>query len=527
MDDTFAIVHISVSQFTNQSITRYGYYAIPNLYGLTSEASLDASGVFELRRIPNFNLRGQGVLVGIIDTGIDYDNPVFLNADGTTKILSIWDQNIQSEEGAPFNTNFGTEYLKEQINQALLSDNPLNIVPSTDENGHGTMMAAIAAGTEVDEENFYGVAPDSELVIVKLRPAKEYLKKFFFIPQEALCYQENSIMWGLLYCVSRARQENRPIVICLGMGSSQTSHNGGTPLGSLMSTLGDFPRVVMVTSVGNEGNLGRHYYGLIDPVIGYNTVELNVSENDKGLSMFFWGDAPGIYTLDILSPSGEYIPRIASGLRVFREISFIFEQTVIYIDILTVETETGDQFILLRFNNVSPGIWRFNVYGQGDLLSGFHIWLPMGDMITRGTYFVQPDIYTTVLSPSTAVVPISVTAYNPVNGTLYINASRGYTRSNSIKPDFGAPGVNYVAPALNGQFIPYNGTGVAASHTAGISALILEWGVVRGNQPTLDTIEIKKYLIRGAERSNILTYPNRDWGYGMLDVFNVFDILRG
>jgi subtilisin family serine protease len=311
------------------------------------------------------------------------------------------------------------------------------------------------------------------------------------------------------------------------MGTSQTSHDGGTPLGNLISVLGDFPRVVTVTSVGNEGNLGRHYYGLIDPVIGYNTVELNVGEKDEGLSMYFWGDAPGIFTLDILSPSGEYIPRLAAGLRVFREISFIFEQTIIYIHILTVESETGDQFILLRFNNVSPGIWRFNVYGQGDLLSGFHIWLPMGDMITRETYFVQPDIYTTVLSPSTAVVPISVTAYNPVNGTLYINASRGYTRTNTIKPEFGAPGVNYVAPALNGQFIPYNGTGVAASHTAGIAALILEWGVVRGNQPTLDTQEIKKYLIRGARRSNILTYPNRDWGYGMLDVFNVFDILRG
>ena len=154
------------------------------------------------------------------------------------------------------------------------------------------------------------------------------------------------------------------------------------------------------------------------------------------------------------------------------------------------------------------------------------MWLPMGDMITVDTYFIEPDIYTTVLSPGAAMVPITVTAYNPVTGTLFVNASRGYSRSNNIKPDLAAPGVNYIAPNLNGEYVTFTGTGVAAAHMAGIVALVLEWGIVKGNQPTLDTVEIKKILIRGAKRSKNLIYPNRDWGYGIVDIYNVYNVLR-
>jgi subtilisin family serine protease len=242
--------------------------------------------------------------------------------------------------------------------------------------------------------------------------------------------------------------------------------------------------------------------------------------------MELWGDAPGIYSIDILSPSGEYIPRIMASLRVRREIAFIFEETLIYVEYHTVESGSGDQLILIRFRNISSGIWKLTVYGQGDLATGFHIWLPMGDMISRDTYFVQADIYTTLLEPGTASLPLTVTAYNPMNNSLYTNASRGYTRSNDIKPELAAPGVNYLAPDLNGGFINYTGTGVAAAHTTGILALILEWGVVLGNQPNINTVEMKNYLIRGARRSSNLSYPNRDWGYGILDVYNAYNVFR-
>ncbi len=525
MNEAFAIVYVPVAQLPNRGLGLYGYSTLPYLCGLASEVSLEASNITELRRYPDFNLRGQGVLIGIVDTGINYNLPVFKKPDGTTKVAAIWDQTIQSGV-SPFNTEFGTEYRSEQINQAIVAPDPLEIVPSTDDNGHGTMLAGIAAGTENTREDFAGVAPDAELVIVKLMPAKKYLRDFYRIRDGVICYQENTIMWGVQYCIQVARQLNRPISICLGIGTSQDAHDGHSSLSSYLSILADFPKTGVVTAIGNEGNRGRHFHGVIDPNSRTSTVELNVGEEDPSFSMELWGDAPGIYSIDILSPAGEYIPRIPPSLRVRREISFIFEETVIYVDYQTVETLTGDQLILFRFRNASPGTWRFTVYGQTDLSTGFHIWLPMGDFISMQTYFIQADIYTTIIAPGSAAIPITVTAYNPVSGTLFVNASRGYTRSNVVKPELAAPGVNYLAPNLTGGFQNYSGTGVASAHTAGVVALALEWGVILGNQPNLDTIEIKNYLIRGAKRRSNMAYPNRDWGYGVIDLYNTYNVLR-
>lgn len=525
MNEAFAIVQVPQSQINLKSIYNFGYSSLPKLFGLTSEVSLEASGITTIRNIPSLNLRGNQTLIGVIDTGIDYSNPLFIKQDGTTKIASLWDQTIETGP-SPYDIGFGTEYSNEQINQALTSANPFEIVPSIDENGHGTMMAGIAAGNINDEADFSGVAPEAELLIVKLRPAKSYIKEFYLVAENALCYQENHIMWGVQYCIQKARDLNRPIVICLGLGTSQGAHDGRSPLSIFLSIVGDIPRNIIVTSAGNEGNLGRHYYGNIDPSIGFNTVELNVGELDTAFTMEIWGNSPGIYSIDILSPGGEYIPRIAASLRVNREITFIFEETTINIDYLMTVSESGDQLILLRFRKITSGSWKFNVYGQSDLPLGFHIWLPMGNMISTGTYFIKADIYTTILDPGTSVVPITVTAYNPVNNILYVNSSRGYTRTNMIKPEVAAPGVNYIAPNNNKEFVTYSGTGVAAAHTAGIVSLILEWGIVRGNQPSLDSLEVKNYLISGAERIPYTTYPNRDWGFGTVNIFNIFELFR-
>ncbi len=525
INEDYAVLHLPVAQFSNRLIRGGRLLNVPYLFGLTSEAALEASGVNQLRSIPDFNLRGEGTLIAVIDTGINYTLPAFKKADGTTKIYSIWDQTIQSGP-PPFQLNFGTQYTSEQINQAIGNIDPFSVVPSTDENGHGTMLAAVAAGTPDPGSGFYGVAPDAELVVVKLAQAKAYLRDFYSIPEGVVCFQENYIMWAVQYCMLTARQVNRPITICLGLGTSQSSHNGTALLSLMLSDYADFPHVGVVISAGNEGNLGRHFFGSIDPAVGRINVELEVGENDKGFSMNLWGNAPGIYSIDILSPSGEYIPRIPASLQVSRRISFIFEETTIYVEYQTVETTTGDQHILLNFKNTSAGTWRFTVYAQGNITGEFHIWLPMGDFISRETRFVQPDVYTTVLTPGNATIPITVTAYNMIGGALYVSASRGFTRSNIVVPDLAAPGVDYLAPTLTGEYTQYTGTGVAAAHTAGIVAMLFEWGVVKGNQTTLDTLEIKKYLIRGARRSENLMYPNRDWGYGVLNIFNTFDVLR-
>lgn len=255
-------------------------------------------------------------------------------------------------------------------------------------------------------------------------------------------------------------------------------------------------------------------------------VELNVGENESGFSMELWGQRPGIFSIDILSPSGEYVPRIASGIDDYREVTFVFERTIIHVDYQIVESQSGDQLILFRFDNPAPGIWRINVYERGDIPLGFHIWLPMEGFISNNTYFIKSDPYTTILTLGNTLLPITVTAYNTIDESLSLSAGRGYSRIGTIKPDVAAPGVNVIGPTLDNTFTEFTGTSVSAAHTTGIAAMLLEWGIVKGNLPEMSTVEMKKLILRGARRDINLEYPNRDWGYGILDIYNVFDSLR-
>ena len=525
IDPKFILVEIPIQQFTPYAISQLGYYVIPKLSGIISSPELEKSGIIRTRNMPTLNLRGKGVLIGIVDTGIDYTNPIFKNSDNTTKIATIWDQTIVSDNAS--NTYYGTEYTREQINQALKSNNPHDIVPSKDEIGHGTMLAGIAAGNEVPERGFSGIVPDAELVIVKLKSAKPYLKDFWKIPQDAICYQENDILFALEYLDRAATRLNQPMSICIALGSSLDPHNNGSPLTLGISTRATSLNFAITIAGGNEGNSRRHYYGVIDPVIGYNTVELNIGENESGFSMELWGDSPGLFAIDIKSPAGEYIPKIIPKRNEHFETSFIFEPTQILIDYQPIEARSGDQLILLRFTTPTAGIWTFKVYGKGDLSLSYHIWLPMNHFITENTYFIESNPYTTILSLGNATDAITVTAYNVENDSLYINASKGYTRTGVIKPEIAAPGVNIMSPTLGQGFDEVTGTSPAAAHTAGVAAMILEWGIVRGNLKSINTVDIKLLMVGGARRNIDLPYPNQDWGYGILDVFNIFNSLRG
>lgn len=520
-----AVVHIPVSQITENIIMEMGYSVMPSLYGLISEGSLEASGVQRIRAVPNFNLRGQGVLVGIVDTGVDYTNPIFQYADKTTRIVSIWDQTIDTDQ-PPGQEGYGTVFSREQINLALQSENPLEIVPSVDEIGHGTMIAGVAAGNPVPEEGFSGVAPDTELVVVKLKQAKPYLKEFFRVPQEVVCYQENDILFAIEYLVSVAFSLNRPIIICVGLGTSQGAHDGRGTISNYLSLLAEREGVGIVVAAGNEGNAGRHYFGTIDREKGYDIVELNVGDNEYGFSMELWGNAPGLYTLELVTPSGEYVPRMGARLDESREVSFIFEPTILNIDFQAVESQSGEQLILVRFKNPAPGIWRFRVYTQDRINSGFHIWLPMNGFVGNDTFFLRSDPYTTILSMGNARSVITITGYNYGDDSLYINASRGFTRTKFIKPEIAAPGVSILSPTLEHGFDYVTGTSASAAHATGISAMLMEWGVVLGNYSKMNTNVIKVFMIRGAKRDEDVVYPNRDWGFGILDIFNVFDVIR-
>jgi subtilisin family serine protease len=297
-------------------------------------------------------------------------------------------------------------------------------------------------------------------------------------------------------------------------------------LNTSTSLAADTPRVAVSVAAGNEGGLNRHFYSELDSGADSIQVELNIGENESGFTMEFWGDPPMIYTMNIRSPSGETQDVNTNRLMETQTIRFIFDMTIIYINYVLIEQITGKQVIILRFNKPFSGIWVFQVFGKGDIKGAFHIWLPMNDFITKNTYFLNANPFTTITSPGNCIVPITVTAYNSSSNILYSGAGRGFSTSNIINPELAAPGVNIQAPSLGHGFKSLTGTSAAAAHTTGITALLLEWCVVNNNYPDVDTVSLKKFLIRGAKRSSILKYPNPDWGYGIIDVYNTFNVFR-
>jgi len=530
IDRQFATVHVPLANITPSSIYKFGFISIPNCYQLMSSPGFELSG-FELPEnnrignVPNYDMKGQGVLVGFVDTGIDYNNLVFKNEDNTTRIQSIWDQTIDSETNYPKDFFYGTEFGKDQINQALSSENPLAVVPSIDDNGHGTMLAGIAAGSNIEDYGFMGVAPYAEFVIVKLKTAKQYLKDFYFIPEGAICYQENDIMFGVKYLLEVAKQLKRPISICIGLGSAQGAHAGRSILGGYFSTVGRTVGTAFVVSAGNEGNRGHHYYNELISTIKQDTVELNVGANETGFSMELWANSAHTFLVEIIAPTGEFIGQIEVSLGQTRTVQFPFEETTVFVDSQIKRLITGDQLILFRFQNPMAGIWRLELHTNGDLPFKFHIWLPTSEFITEGTFFIKPNPFTTITSAGNIAEPITVTAYNQENQNLYYYSGLGFTSLNKPKPDIAAPGVNIYSPTINNQFIKSSGTGVAAAHIAGVSALLLEWGILRGNLTSMNSVQIKRALILGAQRDPTLTYPNPEWGYGILDIHTTFDYM--
>ena len=502
-----------------------GYYVIPKLYGLLDTGSMEASGIPEIQNQPILALKGNGVLVGFIDTGIDYQNQVFRNLDGSSRIAAIWDQTIQSGD-PPEGFLYGTEYTKQQIDEALESENPLVVVPSIDENGHGTFLAGIAAGSESEDGSFFGAAPKSMIAMVKLKPAKRYLRDFFFIKEGAEAYQENDLMAGMDYLRKLAEKLDMPLVIGIGLGTNQGSHFGLAPIEQLIRQISSVVGNIIVTAAGNETGRGHHYHGIYPSEQEYEEVEIRVGEEERGFSLEFWARAPEYYSIAIRSPSGEYTPRIVTRFTSSQVLDFVFEETKIYVDYRTVVQGEGDFLILIRFQNPTPGIWTIRVYNSLYINGNYNMWLPMYGFISPDTVFLRPSPDTTLTIPATTGNVIVTSAYNHVNGGIYINSSRGYPLSNIIKPDLAAPGVNVYGPLVGNRFGRMTGTSVAAAHMAGAAALLLEWALVRDNREILTTGDAIAFFIRGASRKPGVVYPNREWGYGTLDVYQVFERIR-
>ncbi len=464
------------------------------------------------------------MIVAVIDTGIDYRHQAFLYNDGTTRILSIWDQTIQ-EGTPPEGFTYGTEYTREYINVALKSENPLSIVPSVDTNGHGTAIASIIAGKPSLEQAFSGVVPESDVLVVKLKQAKNNLKKIFFAPPDAECYQESDLIIGITYVTTVAQRLNRPVVICVAMGTNQSSHDGRGATSFITNYLAQQPHTAITMSTGNEANKRRHYFNSTTAEPYQNSFELRIGENDKLFSIELWPFAPARLSIEITAPNRETTGQVYPALGECRRFAFVFNPSVVWINNYIFEEETGDQLILMRFQDPLPGIWNIRVQNLDNGPFSFHAWLPSGDLISEDTFFMNSNPDTTITSPGNATNPLTVTAYNQFNDTILPESGRGYTRTGFVKPDIAAPGYELTCAVPGNLYGSITGSGSAAAQAAGVVAMVFEWAIPRGNYTNITGNDVNRLLIRGAQRSSGITYPNNIWGYGQIDVNTLFERL--
>lgn len=526
VNQQFVIVHLPLSEVEPISITKDGYDTIPSIYTLLDSTNMESAGILKTFDQPQLGYKGRDTIIGIVDTGIDYRNPAFINRDGTTRIIGIWDQSIEGpgiDIGDPIrDIRYGTAYSEDQINEALRSEDPLSVVPSVDDNGHGTFLATIAGGNEMPEANFTGAAPECRLVIVKLKQAKKYLREFYMIPEGADAYQENDVMMGIKYLLLIARRYYQPITTLLGIGTNMGSHSGTSPLARYMNDFSNNFGQITVVAAGNETGRGHHYRGMISAEAEFEDVELRVGAGETGFSMELWTRESELYSVSFISPTGEMIPRVPNTSPEEHRITFLLESTVIYLSYSGAESATGSQLIMMRFQDPTPGIWKIQVHNELFIQGEYHIWLPATGLISDNTFFLRPNPDTTITDPGNAALVITTAAYNHRNNSLYIHSSRGYTRLGMVKPDLAAPGVDIVIPRNETA----TGTSVAAAHLAGAAANLLSWGITGQNDLLINTSSAKAILIRGARRNPNITYPNREWGYGMLDLYNSFLRMR-
>ncbi|NLL77838.1 MAG: S8 family peptidase [Clostridiales bacterium] len=538
IDDQFVVLLVERNLLPPISISSLTYTAIPKLYGLMQETpvpevtpmqnfnslSLVKSGILQVQR-PPLSLTGRGVAIGFVDTGIRYDLPVFRREDGTSRILAIWDQTIQ-DGTPPEGFSYGTLYTNEQINEALQSDDPLSIVPSTDTIGHGTSMASVAAGSNVNSGlTFLGAAPDADIVVVKCREAKQYLRDYYFIPEGVPAYSATDIAMAVKYLDSFAIVGSRPVVICIGLGTNWGDHAGNSILARYLNRIAQKRSRVVIVCGGNEGN-AEHHYGSSVTMSSRSVVEVvevRVAEEEVGFVMELWGSPPNLFSVSIRSPGGEVIPAIDFRSRTTRNFSFIYERTKVTVDHVLVEQGTGEEIVVFRFEVPTPGVWTFNITIEGDSdYSDINLWLPITQFLKGNTHFLRSTPYTTLTEPSMAQYVITPSTYDDSNDSFYIESGRGFVRGREAKPDFAAPGVN-VSTVLGEQ----TGSSISAAITAGGSAQFMQWAVVEGNDPLVQTTQIKTYFIRGARRNSDTLYPNRSWGYGQLDLERTFAIIAG
>lgn len=458
-----------------------------------------ASSCINYVQTGTLNLSGRGVLAAVIDSGIDYYHEDFRNPDGSTRIIKLWDQVLDRV------------FTSEEINEAIETgsrERARTVVPSIDGSGHGTAVAGIAAGNGRERNSQYrGIAYESELLIVKLG-----------VPDPEGFPRTTQLMKAIDFVIRQAVERNMPVAVNLSFGNTYGSHDGTSLVETFMDDISNVGKPVLVAGTGNEASSGGHVSGVLQ-MGRTEEVELSVAPYETGFSVQLWKYYTDIFTIAIMTPSGEVLGPISPYLGP-QTINYKDTRILLYYGEPSPYSQAQEIFMEFIPRNlyIESGIWRFLLSPQKVVTGRYDMWLPSSVILNPSTHFLNatPDITLTI--PSTAASAVSVGAYDDSFQSYADFSGRGYTRvTNLVKPDLAAPGVDIITASAGGGYGSFTGTSFAAPFVTGSAALMMEWGIVNGNDPYLYGEKVKAYLRRGARQlPGFEIWPNPLLGYGLL-----------
>lgn len=489
----FGVANIQPNRLVDLALNKnIQYIEIPKVMYISDAEGNRASCVPQARSA--YNVEGEGVLVGFIDTGIDFTHRAFRNEDGSTRIMYIYDL---SEGGKIYDSNI--------INQALNSEDPFSVVTSTDVAGHGTHVAGIACGGGKIDQMYYGVAPKSSIAMVKITRTEFALS--------------TQIMRGLKFLVDKSKELGLPLVVNISLSTNDGAHNGSSLLEQYISTTAAIETITVVIAAGNEGAAAHHIGGIINEP---NEVNINISADERRVVVNLYKSLLPRISLELVSPRGIgtgeiYISEGFLEGRIGDSIYQIFYTGPRPFDV------SGEIGIVLTGVSefITPGQWKITLRRTNEYLGAFDMWLPIAEGLNTGTRFLSPTINNTLGIPATVENVISVGSYNSTTNTISPFSGRGRVYLGQyIKPDVVAPGEGIYSAIPNGSFGRKSGTSMASPNVAGICALMMSWGIVKGNDPYFYGERLKYYLSIGAKRlRRDITYPDSAWGYGEVCVY--------
>lgn len=465
-------------------------------------------------QLPPYSLSGRGVLIGIVDSGIDYANSAFRNEDGTTRIAALWDQTIPGRPPAGYAS--GTEYTREEINAALAEaeEGRFRIVPSRDLSGHGTAVAGIAAGNGAGSagQRYRGAAPEAELIVVKLGT-----------PRTEGFPRTTELMTGVDYVIRMALSMQMPVAVNISFGNTYGSHDGTSLVERYLNDVSDTWENVICVGSGNEGTTAGHASGRVSDE-EEKAVELAVQQMEPTLNVQIWKSYVDEMDVSVINPSGV---RIGPFREILGPQRFVLGGTELLIYYGEPKPYSVKQEIYISFipreSYIDSGVWQIVLTPRRIVDGGYQMWLPAQAALNVGTAFLIPSSDATLTIPSTAALVITVAAYDARTFSYADFSGRGpadvYEGSGVPKPDLAAPGVEVTAPVPGGSYRAFSGTSFSTPFVTGSAALLMEWGIIRGNDPYLYGEKVKAYLRRGARKlPGYAEWPNALLGYGALCV---------